>query len=53
MLPSLLDSSSGMSFKRKRGLWRMPDQWQDVERVFLYRSKLTIAMADRRSALLT
>lgn len=53
MLPAVLDSGLGMSMIGERGLRRMQERWLEINVVFPYESKFTVAMADRRSTLLT
>lgn len=53
VLRAIFDSGSGMSFLGERGLKRTQETWPDIQMVFPCESRLTVAMADGRSTLLT
>lgn len=53
VLPAVLNSGSGMSMIGGKGLRCTQEMWPDVHVVFPYESKLTVAMADGWSTLLT
>lgn len=53
VLPTMLDSGSGILMIRERGPQRIQDTWAGVQMVFPSKPKFAVAISDGRSTLLT